>query len=125
MKVEVPLRAPAQHRVARELGAVVEFQCLGKRPVFGDPRQNANYALACEREIRFDPNAFAREVVDDRKHAKLTSGAQRVVNEVERPPFVRTLHRHDGVSANVTNAALSARSQLQAMRDRSDSRVCG
>lgn len=50
-----------------------------------------------------------------RKHAKLTSGTQRVVNEVELPPFVRTRHRHDGVSSNVVNVALSARSQLQAM----------
>jgi hypothetical protein len=49
--------------------------------LIGKPGEDANNALAGDREIHSDADAFAGEFVEDHEHAKLSAAAPRIVDE--------------------------------------------
>ena len=109
-----------------KLRAVIELKGLGQTTSFSQLRQNANDALAGEREVNLNPDTFAREVVDNRKQPELAAITQDVMNEIERPTLIRKGHRADGISSNVSNAALPISGLAIAALDcgRVDTRAC-
>ena len=63
VQVHGPLRAPSQHRAARELRAVVEAKGLGEASLQSDILKAADDIVASEREPDFQCQAFSHETV--------------------------------------------------------------
>jgi len=89
-KFDVVFGRPAQHRNARQLGAIVESDDARiTATLFGDAIKNANDAQTREREIDLGCEAFAREVVHGGHRSKLAAVGQRVADKISRPTRVR------------------------------------
>jgi len=66
MQIDVRLGAPGEHLCARKFGAVVGFDRRGQNSLRCNAIERTNNALAREREIGLDSDAFSSEVVNDR-----------------------------------------------------------
>jgi hypothetical protein len=81
----------------------------------GESRENAHDAVSGKREVDFDGDRLAREVVNDRQRAELAPGAEQVVHEIERPALVRARNRGNHVAPDVPHAAFATWPQFEAM----------
>ena len=89
MPVDPGLARPRQHRVGRQLGAVVADDHARLAPPHNKGGKLARHPLARDRRAHDRRQALARDVVHDVQHAEAPAAHELVVHEVERPPLVR------------------------------------
>lgn len=113
VQLDIGLSRPAEHRIARELGAVVELQGRRQAPQTGESREGAHNAITGKREIHLDADRLAGEIVHDRERSIFATVTEHVVHEVERPALIWTADGRDGVTADVAHTALAPGTQLK------------
>ena len=115
MEIDAVIRGPKQHLVAGKFSTVIGFDRFGKTSNFCKLRENSSNSLAGKREIDFDSDALSAEIIDDGQSTKSPASAQRVVDEIDRPPLVWPRYGRNSVASEITNTAFTASTDLQAM----------
>ena len=111
---DVLLRAPLQHCAARKLAAAIEAHCSGESAFHADRLEYADDVAAAERERDFNRQALAREIVDGDHCSNRSAKIKPVVNEINRPSFVRARNRRDRVAPHIPHVPLAPRPKFLA-----------
>ena len=87
------LGAPLQHRSARKFAAAIEAHCRRKIALHTNGFQNTYDVAAAERERYFDRQAITGKILHDDHCSKRPAKVQPIVDETDRPTFVRAVNR--------------------------------
>ena len=89
MPVDPGLARPRQHRVGRQLGAVVADDHARLAVRLNKAGKFPRHPQARDRRVHDRRQALARDVVHDVQHAKTPAAHEPAMHEVQRPAFVR------------------------------------
>ena len=103
MPVDAGLARPRQHRVGRQLSAVVADDRRRPAVHHDKPSEFTRHPHARDRRVHHRRQTLAGDIVHDVQHAKPPAAHELVMYEVQRPALIRPCnHRQRRPSANST-----------------------
>lgn len=84
VQVDRSFSTPAQHGVARELGAVVKSDCLGEASFKSEILKTADDVVAPKRKPDLQGKTFASKIVDDRDRPNISAIHQSIVKSMDQ-----------------------------------------